>query len=100
MARRRRHGAVLEPSCARAGSPKWLSWRSGSRLREGRMIDRWFSEIELPLTFEQFKTLPTNPAYKYEYFDAKAWLSPRPKSCHVLLNLEPSEEICPVEDRQ
>jgi hypothetical protein len=51
------------------------------------MVDRWFSGIELPLTFEQFLRLPTNPAYKYEYFGGAAHLSPRPKECHVLLEL-------------
>ena len=53
------------------------------------MVDRWFFGIELPISFEQFKKLPTNPAYKYEYFSGKAWLSPRPKECHVLLELPP-----------
>jgi GNAT superfamily N-acetyltransferase len=51
------------------------------------MIDRWFSEIGLSISFDQFKKLPTNPAYKYEYFDGKAWLTPRPKECHALLEL-------------
>jgi hypothetical protein len=64
------------------------------------MIDRWFAGIELPLSFEQFEKLPTNPAYKYEYFDGKAWLSPRPKSCHVLLELQPREEIGSVDARE
>jgi GNAT superfamily N-acetyltransferase len=56
--------------------------------REGLMVDRWFAEIELSISFEQFEKLPTNPAYKYEYFDDKAWLSPRPKECHALLALQ------------
>jgi hypothetical protein len=50
------------------------------------MIDNWFSTIELPLTFAQFLALPQNPAYKYEYFDGHAWLTPRPKSHHALLD--------------
>ena len=52
------------------------------------MIEKWFSTVELPLTFEQFKQLPQNPAYKYEYFAGRAWLTPRPKSYHGLLDLE------------
>jgi hypothetical protein len=28
------------------------------------MIEKWFSTIELPLTFGQFEQLPQNPAYK------------------------------------
>jgi len=51
------------------------------------MIDDWFSAIKLPLTWEQFWQLPQNPAYKYEYFDGHARLSPRPKSHHVVLDL-------------
>src|SRR5271157_1650409 len=51
------------------------------------MIDEWFSAIELPLTWQQFWQLPQNPAYKYEYFDGRAWLSPRPKSHHAVLHL-------------
>ena len=51
------------------------------------MIDKWFSTIELPLSLDQFDQLPQNPAYKYEYFDEHAWLTPRPKSYHGLLDL-------------
>jgi GNAT superfamily N-acetyltransferase len=32
--------------------------------------------------------LPQNPAYKYEYIDGEAWLTPRPKSYHALLDLD------------
>ena len=52
------------------------------------MIDKWFSTIELPLTFEQSLRLPQNPAYKYEYFDHHAWLTPRPKGYHAILDLK------------
>ena len=51
------------------------------------MIHDWYSAIELPLSRQQFRRLPQNPAYKYEYFDARAWLSPRPKNCHAVLDL-------------
>jgi ribosomal protein S18 acetylase RimI-like enzyme len=43
------------------------------------MLDRWFSVIKLPLSGKQFHQLPRNPAYKYEYWDERAWLYPRPK---------------------
>jgi hypothetical protein len=52
------------------------------------MIDDWFSAIGLPITWQQFWQLPQNPAYKYEYFDGRAWLSPRPKSYHAVLDLQ------------
>ncbi len=51
------------------------------------MMHEWFATIELPLTWQQFRQLPRNPAYKYEYFDGRAWLSPRPKSYHAVLDL-------------
>jgi hypothetical protein len=51
------------------------------------MIDEWFSTIKLPITFKQWRKLPQNRAYKYEYFGGKAWLTPRPKGYHALLDL-------------
>ena len=51
------------------------------------MMHEWFSAIELPINWQQFRQLPRNPAYKYEYFDGRAWLSPRPKSCHATVDL-------------
>jgi Acetyltransferase (GNAT) family len=43
------------------------------------MLDQWFSVIKLPISWRQFHRLPRNPAYKYEYLQKSAWLSPRPK---------------------
>ena len=60
------------------------------------MCDQWMPTIELPLTIEQFYQLPRNPAYKYEYLSGKAFLSPRAKHYHALLDLERrpvSEEV-------
>ena len=50
------------------------------------MIEKWFSTIKLPFTWDQFHQLPQNPAYKHEYCDGHAWLTPRPKSHHALLD--------------
>jgi GNAT superfamily N-acetyltransferase len=60
------------------------------------MCDEWMPVVELPLTLEQFHQLPRNPAYKYEFVGGKAYLSPRPKHFHALLDLaglaeEPTE---------
>ncbi|HEY7326131.1 MAG TPA: GNAT family N-acetyltransferase [Gemmataceae bacterium] len=52
------------------------------------MCDEWMPRLELPLTFEQFRQLPRNAAYKYEYFDELVWLNPRPRYYHALLDLE------------
>lgn len=45
--------------------------------------------IELPLTVDQFHTLPRNAAYKYEYLDGRAVLTPRPKTFTGVLDLAP-----------
>src|SRR5437868_4898483 len=65
------------------------------------MCDEWMPLIQLPLTLEQFRQLPRNSAYKYEYLNATAHLSPRPKHFHALLELQPivaekSETIGPL----
>lgn len=54
------------------------------------MLDRWFSVIRLPLSWRQFHRLPRNPAYKYEYLDDAAWLTPRPKFHTARLALQRS----------
>lgn len=51
------------------------------------MCDEWMPRLELPIDFEQFQQLPRNAAYKYEYFNERAWLSPRPRYYHALLDL-------------
>lgn len=53
------------------------------------MCDEWMPRLELAITFEQFQQLPRNPAYKYEYFKERAYLNPRPRYYHALLDLEP-----------
>jgi GNAT superfamily N-acetyltransferase len=51
------------------------------------MFDRLFRAIKLPLTLEQFHQIPQNPAFKYEYINGVAWLSPRPKFYSARLDL-------------
>jgi GNAT superfamily N-acetyltransferase len=53
------------------------------------MCDEWMPTIRLPLTIEQFRQLPRNAAYRYEYLNGQAWLSPRTRHYHALLRLEP-----------
>jgi GNAT superfamily N-acetyltransferase len=60
------------------------------------MLDRWFSMIKLPLSLRQFHQLPQNPAYKYEYIDNTAWLSPRPKYYSARLELRPGAMAMPA----
>jgi GNAT superfamily N-acetyltransferase len=63
------------------------------------MSDDWMPLIKLPLTLEQFEQLPRNPAYKYEYLDRKAYLTPRPRHYHAWLDLRPIEAAGPVDLR-
>jgi GNAT superfamily N-acetyltransferase len=60
------------------------------------MCDEWMPLIKLPLTIEQFHQLPRNAAYWYEYLDHQAYLSPRPRHYHALLELRPLEPEDPV----
>jgi GNAT superfamily N-acetyltransferase len=53
------------------------------------MCDHWMPLVKLTLSVEQFEQLPRNGAYKYEYVDGKAYLSPRPRHYHALLDLQP-----------
>jgi GNAT superfamily N-acetyltransferase len=62
------------------------------------MCDEWMPRLELPIDFDQFQQLPRNAAYKYEYYNERAWLNPRPRYYHALLDLpqwvaNPSEGI-------
>jgi GNAT superfamily N-acetyltransferase len=54
------------------------------------MCDEWMPTLALPLTAEQFHRLPRNPAFKYELFGGQAYLSPRPKHFHAVLELPPA----------
>jgi hypothetical protein len=61
------------------------------------MLERWFSTIKLPLSWRQFHQLPQNAAYKYEYLDRTASLSPRPKFYSARLELRQRPEGAPAE---
>lgn len=45
--------------------------------------------LKLALSPEEYHRLPRNAAYKYEYLEGTAYLSPRPKYFHALLDLAP-----------
>ena len=51
------------------------------------MLGDWFRTIELPMVFSDFERLPRNPAYKYEFFDGRAVLTPRPRYQRSVLDL-------------
>jgi GNAT superfamily N-acetyltransferase len=47
--------------------------------------------VKLRMTPREFRQLPRHPAYKYEYIDGRAWLTPRPRTYHAVLELRPPE---------
>jgi len=53
--------------------------------------DQWLTPLRFPLNRDLFELLPRNPAYKYEYVEGQAVLSPRPRYYHAILNLEAAE---------
>jgi GNAT superfamily N-acetyltransferase len=53
------------------------------------MCDEWMPVIQLPLTIEQYRQLPRNAAYRYEYLNGQALLRPRTRHYHALLRLQP-----------
>ena len=53
------------------------------------MCDEWMPTLKLSITFDEWCQLPRNAAYKYEYVNNCAWLTPRPKFYHALLELGP-----------
>lgn len=53
------------------------------------MCDEWMPLLQLPITEDQFERLPRNSAYRYEYQERVANLTPRPKHYHALLELRP-----------
>src|SRR5262245_51490544 len=58
-----------------------------------------FRRIELHLPSDEFHRLPRNSAYKYEYFDDRAVLSPRPTCFHAVLDLQPLTDVEPCDVR-
>jgi L-amino acid N-acyltransferase YncA len=60
-------------------------------------MERWYPYIRLPITIEQFHTLPRNSAYRYEFFGGMAHLSARPKCYHCVIstNAQVNADIVP-----
>ncbi|MGL4550394.1 MAG: hypothetical protein ACRC33_04340, partial [Gemmataceae bacterium] len=55
------------------------------------MTDHWLAPLRLPLDPDQFRLLPRNPAFRYELGQGHAWISPRPRYFHALLDLSDAE---------
>jgi GNAT superfamily N-acetyltransferase len=60
------------------------------------MCDEWMPQVRLALKADEFRRLPRNGAYQYDYRDA-AVLTPRPRYYHALLPLPPAPTPDPPE---
>jgi GNAT superfamily N-acetyltransferase len=71
------------------------------------MCDEWMPIVRFALSGELFQQLPRHAAYRYEFVDGEARLTPRPRFYHALLDLDrgaaaPSPEgvgVRPVHDQ-
>ncbi|HEY4328492.1 MAG TPA: hypothetical protein VGN88_02055 [Phycisphaerae bacterium] len=52
------------------------------------MLEDWFGMMEIVMPLEAWHRLPRNAGYKYEYVKGKAQITPEPKCCDVVLELE------------
>jgi GNAT superfamily N-acetyltransferase len=57
------------------------------------MCDEWMPTVRVKMTLQEFRQLPRNPAYRYEYLEGEALLSPRSRHYHAVLALAPSQGI-------
>jgi len=51
------------------------------------MLEQWFRPLHVAMTPEQFRDLPRHSAYKYEYLEGQAWITPQPRMFNGLLEL-------------
>jgi len=50
------------------------------------MSEQWMPHVTLELSEEQYKQLPRNPAYQYDFLHGTAFITPRPKYFHGILD--------------
>ena len=51
-------------------------------------LEKRFRTISVPMSRDMFFRLPPNGAYKYEYVDGRAEITPEPHCCDLFLNLD------------
>lgn len=61
------------------------------------MCDEWMPSLTLALTAAEFRRLPRHAAYRYEYIDGHALLSPWPRTYHACLDLTTTPSACAAE---
>lgn len=51
------------------------------------MLEDWFKHMEVPMPLADWRRLPRNAAYKYEFVEGKALIFPEPTCADVVLDL-------------
>jgi ribosomal protein S18 acetylase RimI-like enzyme len=51
------------------------------------MCDEWMRGLQLIMTLDQFHALPRNSAFRYEYLGGTAYITPRARHYHAMLDL-------------
>ena len=64
------------------------------------MCDEWMPPLTLPMSADVFRRLPRHPAYRYEYADGAARLTPRPRHYHATLDLRRYLASAPAGDAE
>ena len=52
------------------------------------MLEDWFQTLEFPMSLAKWRCLPRNAAYKYEYIEGQAQITPEPPGVDVVLELK------------
>lgn len=62
------------------------------------MLNDWYREIDLNVSWETFHQLPRHPDYRYEYIQGRMRISARPLPVHCTLELESFASSLPREN--
>jgi ribosomal protein S18 acetylase RimI-like enzyme len=57
------------------------------------MCNEWMRGLQLVITLDQFHALPRNSAFKYEYLGGTAYITPRARHYHAMLDLGARPEV-------
>ena len=62
------------------------------------MLNDWFVDFSMDLSWKSFCLLPRHPAYRYEYQQDRCRITGRPVYYHARLDLGKSRAICTADD--
>ena len=63
------------------------------------MCDEWMTPVEFPISLEKFHQLPRHGAFKYEYVEGQAYLTPQARCFHAVLDLTPYQPQGPYPEQ-